>query len=73
MEAACTDVAGRPNEDGARINVGVKTDIDTLVLSPGVYTFGSDVTFLGTTGGSGPIVIFIIQISGATSLPELGR
>jgi hypothetical protein len=71
METAYTDAAGRPNEDAARINLGGGTlggafGGQTAPLTPGVYTFGSDVTITDTIyfeGGHGNDV-FIIQIAG---------
>jgi hypothetical protein len=49
METAYTDAAGRPNIDAARINLGtgaLRGDFGcaTHPLTPGVYTFGTDVT-----------------------------
>jgi hypothetical protein len=64
METAYTDAAGRPNEDAARIDLGAG-DISGLTLTPGVYTFGSnikidlDITFEGSDTD-----IFIIQTTG---------
>jgi hypothetical protein len=71
MEAAYTDAAGRPNDDAARINLG-SGEIGGESLSPGVYTFGtdititSDVTFVGTGTVTAPVAtdIFIIQTTG---------
>jgi hypothetical protein len=71
METAYTDAAGRPNEDAARINPGGGTlggavGGQTAPLTPGVYTFGTDVTITDTIyfeGGHGNDV-FIIQIAG---------
>jgi len=68
METAYTDAAGRVNPDAARINVGGGTlggdcgDSDNP-LTPGVYTFGTDVTLTTNVTFSGPGV-FIIQITG---------
>jgi hypothetical protein len=70
MEGAYTDAAGRPNADAARINLGAGIlggDFGgaTTPLTPGVYTFSTDVniptdiTFSGTDED-----IFIIQIAG---------
>jgi hypothetical protein len=70
MEAAYTDAAGRVNPDAARINLGDGSlggvfGGSGARLTPGVYTFGSDVLitkeifFHGTAQD-----IFIIQISG---------
>ena len=75
METAYTDSAGRANPDAARINPGggllggVKVGGPTKQLTPGVYTFGTDVLisgnihFNGTSGVVDPDV-FIIQIAG---------
>jgi hypothetical protein len=77
MEAAYTDAAGRVNPNAARINLGsgvlggVFGGTDAK-LTPGVYTFGSDVTInsslffegTGTGTGQGETDIFIIQMSG---------
>jgi hypothetical protein len=65
METAYTNAAGRPNDDAARINLGGGA-IGGLVLTPGVYTFGVDisisldVTFFGTDTD-----IFILQTTGS--------
>jgi hypothetical protein len=70
MEAAYTDAAGRLNPDAARINLKGGA-LGGQVLTPGVYTFqsdvliGSDITFQGTTAGSGPTDVFIIQMTGS--------
>jgi hypothetical protein len=70
METAYTDAAGRPNSVAARINL-VGGEIGGQVLSPGVYTFqtdviiGSDITFDGTSADSGPTDVFIIQMTGS--------
>ena len=72
MEAAYTDAAGRPNANAARKNVedgalGGVFGGPSAPLTPGVYTFGSDVTiggditFHGTDSDSD---VFIIQITG---------
>jgi hypothetical protein len=64
MEAAYTDAEGRPNTVDARINYlgGILAGV---TLTPGVYTFGSDVNLNGdiTIDGSAND-IFIIQITG---------
>jgi hypothetical protein len=64
METAYTDAAGRPNTDGARINLGAGL-LDAVTLTPGVYTFGTDVNLNGdiTFAGSADD-IFIIQTTG---------
>jgi hypothetical protein len=75
MEAAYTDAAGRPNEDAARINLGTGIlggDFGGAnnPLTPGVYTFGSDVVigselfFEGNNAGDDDPDVFIIQITG---------
>jgi hypothetical protein len=77
MEAAYTDAAGRVNPNAARLNLGggVLGGVfggATDKLTPGVYTFGSDVTIAETIyfEGSGLGVdegetdVFIIQITG---------
>jgi hypothetical protein len=80
MEAAYTDAAGRVNPDAARINLGGGNlggvfGGETAKLTPGVYTFGSDVLisetiyFEGTGSGvgQGDTDVFIIQITGNLS------
>ncbi len=73
MEAAYTDSAGRPNADALRINLGTgvlggPNGGQANPLTPGVYTFGtdvqigSDIYFQGT--GVGKEDVFIIQITG---------
>jgi hypothetical protein len=64
METAYTDAAGRPNTDGARINLGGGKLAD-VTLTPGVYTFDTDVNLNGdiTFAGSADD-IFIIQTTG---------
>jgi hypothetical protein len=76
MEVAYTDAAGRPIPGAARKNVngGVIGDEDVLnggsenhPLTPGVFTFGTDVNILSDTyfdGGGDESSVFIIQISG---------
>jgi hypothetical protein len=44
METAYTDAAGRPNTDATRTNLGAGA-IGGETLTPGVYTFGVDVSF----------------------------
>jgi hypothetical protein len=71
MEAAYTDAAGRVNPDAARINLAAGLLAD-LTLTPGVYTFGTDVEInldiffegSGDGAGQGETDVFIIQISG---------
>ena len=77
MEAAYTDAAGRVNPIDERINLGEGTLGGEFggaanQLTPGVYTFGTDVTIggditfegTGTSPGQGDTDIFIIQITG---------
>jgi hypothetical protein len=77
MEAAYTDAAGRPNTDAARMNLGGGTlggvfGGPTAPLTPGVYTFGTDVTIgeriyyegTGVGIGQGETDVFIMQIQG---------
>ena len=76
MEAAYIDAAGRVNGDSARINLGggelggVLAGGPTAELTPGVYTFGTDVKltgdihFKGSGGNEGNTDVFIIQIAG---------
>jgi hypothetical protein len=70
METAYTDAAGRPNTDAARINLnggilgGVAGGEDNK-LSPGIYTFGTDVTIGSTIYFDGEATdVFIIQMTG---------
>nr|AFK64812.1 ice-binding protein isoform 2 [Pyramimonas gelidicola] len=74
METAYTDAAGRANEDPERLNLnggalGGDFGGECAPLTPGVYTFGSDVTiganiyFEGSTA-SGNTDVFIIQMTG---------
>jgi hypothetical protein len=70
METAYTDAAGRPNDDAERMNLE-KGKIGGQILTPGVYTFGSDVTikskdvtFRGSNGANADDDIFIIQMTG---------
>jgi hypothetical protein len=79
MEAAYTDAAGRTNPDAARQNyaggvLGVKASGDEEApggledpLTPGVYTFGTDVSLQGDVyfdGQEDADAVFIIQITG---------
>jgi hypothetical protein len=71
METAYTDAAGRPNEDAARTNLGegllgeVGFGDATTPLTPGVYTFGTDVNIGADITFSGNATdIFIIQMTG---------
>jgi len=68
METAYTDAAGRDNPDGARINLGGGTlggdyGGPEHPLTPGVYTFGTDVLLANDVFFSGAGV-FIIQMTG---------
>jgi hypothetical protein len=63
MQTAYTDAAGRPNSDGARINLNGGT-LNEHVLTPGVYTFSTAVGITGDIHFQGsPTDIFIIQIA----------
>jgi len=69
METAYTDFAGRVNPDAVRLNLGGGTTLGgdyggpEHPLTPGIYTFGTDVTLTSNTTFSGSGV-FIIQITG---------
>jgi hypothetical protein len=64
METAYTDAAGRPNEDDERKNLG-GGDISGEVLTPGVYTFDTDVSFSADIAFRGSVNdVFIIQTTG---------
>jgi hypothetical protein len=73
METAYTNAAGLPNTDGARINLGGGTlggDFggETNKLTPGVYTFGTDVDIALTIYFEGSATdVFIIQMTGSLS------
>jgi hypothetical protein len=64
METAYTDAAGRQTTSAATTNIGAGT-LSGVTLTPGVYTFGSNVLINGdiTIAGSNTD-IFIIQITG---------
>jgi len=70
METAYTDAAGRPNEVAARINLGAGIVGGvfggmTAPLTPGVYTWGSDVNVADDIYFAGEAdSVFILQISG---------
>jgi hypothetical protein len=67
MQAAYTDAAGRTNPDEARKNIkgGLLADV---TLTPGIYTFGTDVKITGDIYLRGnEDDVFIIQISGSLS------
>jgi hypothetical protein len=64
MEAAYTDAASRLNDDAARINLlgGI---LSGATLTPGVYTFGTNVLLAGDVTFSGSATdVFIIQMTG---------
>jgi hypothetical protein len=69
METAYTDAAGRPNADKERINLKGGL-ISGETLTPGVYTFTTDVYFTSEaiTFDGGPDDIFIIQMAGSLKL-----
>jgi hypothetical protein len=63
METAYTDAAGRPNANNTRINLNGGL-INGETLTPGVYTFTSDISFTSDiTFDGGADDIFIIQTS----------
>jgi hypothetical protein len=72
METAYTDAAGRVNPDAARIDLGAGIlggafGGETAPLTPGVYTFGSDVNIASHIffdGNNDPDAVFIIQMTG---------
>jgi hypothetical protein len=71
METAYTDAAGRTNPDAARINLGtgilggVNPGGPDSPLTPGVYTFGTDVLLTDEVHFSGSATdVFIIQMTG---------
>jgi hypothetical protein len=72
METAYTDAAGRPNEVAARINLGAGIVGGvfggmTAPLTPGVYTWGTDVKITGDIyldAEDHPEAVFILQTSG---------
>jgi hypothetical protein len=72
METAYTDAAGRPNTDDARTNLGAGIlggifGGDTGKLTPGVYTFGTDVEIAADIyfeGTGAATDVFIIQMTG---------
>jgi hypothetical protein len=64
MESAYADAEGRPNTDGARINLGAG-NLAGVILTSGVYTFDTDVNLNGDITFSGSATdIFIIQTAG---------
>jgi hypothetical protein len=70
METAYTNAAGRPNSDGARINLGAGIlggvfGGATDPLTPGIYTFTTDVKLPNEVHFAGSATdVFIIQIAG---------
>jgi len=70
MEAAYTDAAGRPNTDAARTNIGAGIlggvfGGETDRLTPGVYTFTTDVSIASNIYFDGNATdVFIIQMTG---------
>jgi hypothetical protein len=68
METAYANAAERPNEDDERINIGkddIKGDLSGMSLTPGVYTFGVDISFSEDISfDGGPDDVFIIQTTG---------
>jgi hypothetical protein len=68
METAYLDAAGRPNADGSRINLGagilggVNPGGPDSPLTPGIYTFATDVILTGNVHFKGNEV-YIIQIT----------
>jgi hypothetical protein len=75
METAYTNAAGLPNTDGARIDLGGGTlggefGGETNQLTPGVYTFGTNVDIAETIyfdGENGRNSVFVIQMTGSLS------
>jgi hypothetical protein len=71
METAYTNAAGRPNADAARIDYGAGLlggafGGDSAKLTPGIYTFNTDVTVIGNIFFHGTSDdIFIIQMTGS--------
>jgi hypothetical protein len=64
MQTAYTDAAGRTTTDASRNNLGAGT-LNEKVLTPGVYTFSTDVGLTGNIHFQGSANdIFIIQIAG---------
>jgi hypothetical protein len=69
METAYLDAAGRPNADGSRINLGagilggVNPGGPDSPLTPGIYTFATDVILTGNVHFKGNGV-YIIQMAG---------
>jgi hypothetical protein len=64
METAYADASSRPNEDPDRINLAGGS-IGGLTLTPGVYTFKTDIEILANMYFSGESTdVFIIQTTG---------
>jgi hypothetical protein len=64
METAYADASSRPNEDPDRINFAGGI-IGGLTLTPGVYTFETDINILATMYFSGSSTdVFVIQTTG---------
>lgn len=62
METAYTDAAGRPNPDVTELRRG---DIGGMILSPGLYKWGTSVEIpTDVTLSGGPNDVWIFQISG---------
>jgi hypothetical protein len=83
MQTAYTDTAGRPNDDRTRIDLGGgrlggSFGGPRFQLTPGIYTFGSDVSIgsdlhfrgTGVNPGQGDSDIFILQIAGNLVLEQ---
>jgi hypothetical protein len=63
METAFTDAAGRVNTDASRININGGL-LSEVTLTPGIYTFGTDVQLTGDIYLRGNANdVFIIQIA----------
>jgi hypothetical protein len=75
LEAAYTDAAGRPNTDGARINLGAGTlgvsGAESAPLTAGVYTWSTDVTVTANIWLSGSDTeVFIFQTTGDLKMAD---
>jgi hypothetical protein len=67
METAYADAAGRPNTDAKRTNLGAGA-IGGETLTPGVYTFGVDVSFSADIvfdADGDDNAVFILQTTGS--------
>jgi hypothetical protein len=62
MMVAYTDVRARPQSNYSRVNLGADAGIGGMVLTPGVYTWQTNVN-IGTniTLAGGPCAVFILQ------------